>query len=299
MPVSGQSKMLDILLDTLFRNDTLKSWSIFDEKSGCITVKLRFSGQNGGQKGLNIDHSGQTTFKRRSDSQTERDRMRAQHYKTKEGITTRSRSKIQKGCMDKIENPRFSDSFQTHSPPGMSQLTGHQLDHDSIHASISDTPPQYVSPNNEPHIPDNSPILHAPISIDQNINITPPGLQYEQSIHEDINEQFMFSSDGRQCPVEDVMSQYETVGASVDDGSVSDGSHEDSDVDSVKDDMLIEGCHNRSCAYGGASDKDYLDIFRCTKKKCGKFMICDKCRQDGGHMKHSRWIVFDHKANNT
>ena len=57
MPVSGQSKMLDILLDTLFRNDTLKSWSIFDEKSGCITVKLRFSGQNGGQKGLNIQVS--------------------------------------------------------------------------------------------------------------------------------------------------------------------------------------------------------------------------------------------------
>ena len=44
MPVQVQSEMLEILLSSLFESSTLKAWHIFDEKSGDVTVKLRFHG---------------------------------------------------------------------------------------------------------------------------------------------------------------------------------------------------------------------------------------------------------------
>ena len=83
IPVMETPHILKSLLDTLFSNDELKMWQIYEEHSGNICVKLRF---NGRELGLNVNvlqSTRQGTFKRRSAAQTKRDRERASHHQMK------------------------------------------------------------------------------------------------------------------------------------------------------------------------------------------------------------------------
>lgn len=84
-------KVLGNLMETLLATSSVNTWSIYEEKNGSVTVKIRFShGSNGiTQTGA----SGQLTYKRKSDKQSKRDTARVNGYKqslTQTGVTTRS-----------------------------------------------------------------------------------------------------------------------------------------------------------------------------------------------------------------
>ncbi len=49
MPAHGFPIILEKMLHTLLEQDMLKAWTIFQEQSGNIVVKLRFYGTHGGQ----------------------------------------------------------------------------------------------------------------------------------------------------------------------------------------------------------------------------------------------------------
>ena len=107
----GRSNILDNLLNILFDKDTLQSWNIYQERSGSVTVKLRFKGESGSQTGLNIGQAGQVSFKRKTTQQTLRDKIRAEkHQNDKQGVTTRSKSKKQSVESEEIEQPRTGDN---------------------------------------------------------------------------------------------------------------------------------------------------------------------------------------------
>ncbi len=76
----------------------VKSWTIFEDQFGIITVKVKFIGQNGSQNGLNIATGGQNSqvsYVRKSVKQIERNRKRAQSYQQQQvsPVPTRSKSK--------------------------------------------------------------------------------------------------------------------------------------------------------------------------------------------------------------
>ncbi len=84
MPAQGFPIILEKMLHTLLEQDMLKAWTIFQEQSGNIVVKLRFYGTHGCQGSLNLatgDQGGERSFKKKSAKQTlrERERARAHH----------------------------------------------------------------------------------------------------------------------------------------------------------------------------------------------------------------------------
>ncbi len=58
MPVKECPLVLWKLLDTLFLKKNVKSWIIFEDQFGIITVKVKFVGQDGSKNRLNIATGG-------------------------------------------------------------------------------------------------------------------------------------------------------------------------------------------------------------------------------------------------
>ena len=68
---------LKMLMDTLFGNNALKNWNIYEEfRSKDIILKIRFT------KSQNTDHSiDSISYKKKSDKQMNRDRARGNEFK--------------------------------------------------------------------------------------------------------------------------------------------------------------------------------------------------------------------------
>ena len=80
---------LNTLLDSLFTSNQLKNWTIFEEKSGSILVKLRFTNTDMDSNTATVTES-PIAFKRKSCKQVSRDRERAARHKdARVGATTR------------------------------------------------------------------------------------------------------------------------------------------------------------------------------------------------------------------
>ena len=47
MPVNGLPQTLEMLMSSLCRDNSMKSWQIYEEQSGDITLKVRFEGDFG------------------------------------------------------------------------------------------------------------------------------------------------------------------------------------------------------------------------------------------------------------
>ncbi len=121
----------------------LKAWTIFQEQSGNIVVKLRFYGTHGGQGSLNLatgDQDGELSVKRKIAKQTLRDRERARaHHQQKHtspallrSISTQSEEPeiyimmnpvISPQCALNPNAPTFvgqsADNYILHSSPGL------------------------------------------------------------------------------------------------------------------------------------------------------------------------------------
>ena len=119
-------KTLNVLLDALFDNNCLQNWSVFEEISGSTVVKLRFT------KSMNSESevSHHQSFRRKSDSQIQRDRNRAvRHRADRTGVTTRRQASA---GMEAVvnESPEQSRDPETiyDSEPGPLEVSPMQLD---------------------------------------------------------------------------------------------------------------------------------------------------------------------------
>ena len=81
LPTMDNYKTLNVLLDALFDNNCLQNWSVFEEISGSTVVKLRFT------KSINSksEVSHHQSFRRKYDSQIQRDRNRAARHRAARG----------------------------------------------------------------------------------------------------------------------------------------------------------------------------------------------------------------------
>ncbi len=112
MPASGIPKGLEALMGTLFETLSLQGWQIFQDKYENVILKIRFTDHNGGLP----DDVTPCSYKKKSNTQQNRDRKRAKDFKRKVGdygIKTRSMTKS-------VEKPRSTmlvDNIVSDSQP--------------------------------------------------------------------------------------------------------------------------------------------------------------------------------------
>ena len=70
---------LNMLMNSLFANNNLRNWSIFEEKNGAIVVRLRFDSSDTNSENDTAGKS-HVSYKKKSESQLRRDRNRAARH---------------------------------------------------------------------------------------------------------------------------------------------------------------------------------------------------------------------------
>ena len=63
---------------------------------------------------------------------------------------------------------------------------------------------------------------------------------------------------------------------------------------------MPQGCSNPRCAYADICDEyEDTDTYICTSKnkRCKNFYICVKCKNEGGHSQHAKWLQLCDKEN--
>ena len=98
----GLNKALEMTLASLSDENTLLSWSVFQEKSGQISVKIRFEAANDA-----VNHRDDSHYHRKRPSQIQRDHERTQAWRAK----TRNNGKQPQLTQTDISPP-------TPTPPG-------------------------------------------------------------------------------------------------------------------------------------------------------------------------------------
>ena len=69
-------------MSSLCRDNNMKSWQIYEEQSGDITLKVRFEGDFGDGHGASqSEHTRNSSYKRKSGHRLARDRDRAVAFK--------------------------------------------------------------------------------------------------------------------------------------------------------------------------------------------------------------------------
>ena len=264
---------LRMLLDTLLEKETLNSWNIYEEKSGAVVVRGRFSPRHSASdvdstdanNGINIG------YKRKSPAQLARDRERARTFNERRMTRSQARGNDDAGVPN-VEKERC-DTESLFSDTGLSGLV----------SPVMPATKSRLDPLVLPFSPS------APLPIEEQLTGKPASPTLETV-----------------CPSPDLPppSPLPALARAVDvpspDGSATldiDGNrvHSKSQVlDSGK-----PGCTNHSCMYGGglgAIDHDY--IYDC--KQCfglASSSICARCLINGGTCEpdHNAWVLVTWK----
>ena len=105
-------KTLRMLLDSLFTNNDVKNWTIFEEKSGNVIMKIRFTNRTEHEQASdNIAHRPiPVSYKKKSEKQMSRDRDRMAQHQRPEPVMTRSRAS---DSMETVELPRNEENYRS------------------------------------------------------------------------------------------------------------------------------------------------------------------------------------------
>ena len=76
IPDMGVNKILDNVLTTVCEDYALRSWSIFHEKDGSISLRIRFDASDRGHGEPNRD----AVYRRKSPAQAARDKLRSDRW---------------------------------------------------------------------------------------------------------------------------------------------------------------------------------------------------------------------------
>ena len=260
--------MLENMLGVVLATESLKSWSIFQEKSGGVTFKLRFIGSP--------DHDNTTAnaadsvYKKKSPSQIQRDRARATSWRSSCGVTTRSQSSRNEDTSRKVgdappdmELPRAGSSDSSHFN------LGPQLDTpDTVCCS---TPAEQLSAD-------------LGIQTEQCMDLVNG---YSHDYPNFPNNQFTPDC----VPSESVCDDRDVdiVPVHVDTTELS----RESSFQSSDSDDNIGLCDDGNCCYGSGSDQ-IRQCYKCTQcSSAGSVLyICTKCYADGGHKSHRNYMTL-------
>ena len=105
-------KTLKMLMDSLFTNNDVKNWTIFEEKSGNVIMKIRFTNRTEHEQASdNIAHRPiPVSYKKKSEKQMSRDRDRMAQHQRPEPVMTRSRAS---DSMETVELPRNEENYRS------------------------------------------------------------------------------------------------------------------------------------------------------------------------------------------
>lgn len=272
MPVEGLPVILEKLMESLLGNSGIQGWQIYPEKFGNICMKIRFSN-------VNMSTHDQThAYRRKSPSQTRRDKHRADTWSTRPllpatsddppppmGVKTRHMVAVERRQAEEPEQPRsavteschqtvFSpEAIQEASPPDFalrseaSTFVPTLIPRDTLEttspASVS-LPPAECSLTSVPSLPS-----HPSSSSSSSLSMS----------------QEAFDSDV------------------------------DTDVETMSREIGTCGCSD--CAYGGGghyADDSCTAHFVC--QQCStpgsRLIVCSHCRDHGGHQRHSKYMTF-------
>ena len=108
-----EHKTLKMLLSSIFESNDLTNWTIFEEKSGSIVVKIRFTNSDKNEHSSDTATPSPISYKKKSDNQMRRDQDRMARHQEREAVMTRSRTSVNETS---VELPRFSESDSVSEP---------------------------------------------------------------------------------------------------------------------------------------------------------------------------------------
>ena len=103
-PTMDQHHTLDMLMKSLFDQNVLSSWQIYEDKRNFVHVRLRFTKHDNTLSPSDLNAS----FHRKSESQSQRDRGRRDRHRE---LRTRPVTRSQAPHDISIEMPRTSEEF--------------------------------------------------------------------------------------------------------------------------------------------------------------------------------------------
>ncbi len=283
MPVKDLPKTLEDLLETLLAKKTLASWQIYDEKSGKIVVKLRFS--EACSSGGTTERHGQISYKRKSQKQIVRDAQRTAKWRDNVENVRITRSMAQKQNMD-IEQPRggFNQcDISAISVPAIPVSPGDPASNDNINNSTwsSSEPCQQketsVSDRYNTHDIDTTghmkPFSPPQIALcmektcEKSLDVT-----HDNSVKRSING---------------MESECQSDGEQTDQNVIK--------IDSDEESMEISDCDNKLCYYYSGPDDDEAPLteeqrlmYHCDL--CRDLDICSNCVKSGAHKRHNKHL---------
>ncbi len=149
MPVSGLPKNLEILLEATLSASALKSWQIYDERSG-VTFKIRF---------CSVDNGGESTgvqYAKKPPSKVKRDKKGSEMHKSETRVTRSQSKNTENVDLNDIEIARNSCST---GEPVIPDIV-HVQSPVSVHSDINccSTPVSMHEPDNAPTPTSSSPV---------------------------------------------------------------------------------------------------------------------------------------------
>lgn len=239
-------------------DNVLRSWSIYQEKNGCVTFKIRF--QNTIEEAMHDDVNIQ--YRRKPTSQVKRDQDRCASWRT-----TRPQSTAQEA--------------ESSVPPGGSRVTRSRSK-----LLCSDT--------EQPRSCDSDPPADMPV-FDETVCLNPEAQSFCTTPQADSTLLVCCSpspmeTDSRRYD-STVMDLYEhgVIPDCTELGSPKLVQPDLSDSDGYSDVADMSPCQVDMCAYGGGSDTS-ATLYYCSK--CDLY-VCQKCCSEGGHVRHKRYLRRD------
>lgn len=260
----GINKVLENTLDSLCEEYNLRYWSIFHEKNGCISLRIKFDVGHDAVKRDNV------AFRRKSPSQVARDKRRSEQWReNRHPVPSR-------------QSPSHADMVAAPviSPPGDGVITR------SRSKTVAEVE---ILRCGSPEADDKVSLSFTPSQLNP---LASPFSTPQRDMIPDVPPSETAVCSQADPPPHDTPSP-EYTAESLDDDVESDSL---SDVSWTTDPGVVcrlGGCDMYMCMYGGGSSsrQDYStnDIYTCTR--CDHTSVCHTCMDNGGHSRHRRYLV--------
>jgi len=260
----GLPKMLETLLAAAAGDNTVKSWTIFEEKSGSIVFKIRFDGAIDAAKRDEVTEKKQpyNHYRRKPPSQVSRDRRRAEAWKSPvdKADNTQPEHPAADGLVGPVTRSRATSEMEQFRADSFIEADHAVASPDLCAISSLDplTPPFCVT---------SSPLFDS-VSADGSAVYTPPPDEPRLDAHA--------------ATLASLCSPLPTVPESPFLAEADDA------LSSSSSDFEFPECDVYNCAYGGGGG-EMGTVYLCNK--CD-IKVCVDCVGAGVHVRHERFMTL-------
>ena len=287
-PAMGLNRILGDTLTKLSDDHMLRSWSIYQEQNGCVSVKIKFD------VGADAVKHDNMTYKRKYASQVARDRRRSDHWKSQQSTLRQHpgqrRHMETSGSVTPAKSRDTSTGVCDGNDIGMmtrSMTTSHEHTTEILRCDISDSVD--ISPTVTPLL---SPYILYPLAtpFHHEYDLALPDLAFSVTPDRDPPKVCLDISERPEDPV--------ASPSSLDVVDTSPGDLDNSDTCSVSSaessaTTCSAECGIFWCGYGGGQsgqDRTKDGLSTCTR--C-HLAVCALCLDDGRHSRHKQFIISD------